>query len=370
MQQLVSSLRPNCRNLIVIGIGGSSLGTKAIHNALLGEHWNLTPFDERGGPRLFVLENVDPTTVASTHEIVTLDDPQLQHTVVCVISKSGETLEIAANLMVALETLQGATFVAITGETGSLRTLAIERDWPILLVPDRVGGRFSVLSPVGLFPGAMCGVDISSMLDGANAMATICSETENNPAASLSAFLVGHYAQGKVQHIMISYCDGLRDLTHWWVQLWAESLGKVNEEGSRTGPTPMAAVGATDQHSMLQLWREGPADKVIGFLGIEQGQDIDLGEQTISPDLQWLRGRTMREVLKAQQEATREAVNDANQSTWTLSLPQVDACSIGQFFAFWQITTAIAGRMLLVNPYNQPGVEFGKLLAAQKLMDT
>ena len=120
---------------------------------------------------------------------------------------------------------------------------------------------------------------------------------------------------------------------------------------------------------MLQLWREGPTDKVIGFVGVEQGRDIDLGDQPLGQHVAWLCKKTMREVLKAEQEATTEAVSDANQPTWTITLPKVDACSIGQFFALWEITTAIAGRMLGVNTYNQPGVELGKILLVKKLRD-
>jgi len=361
---LVATLRPNCRNLLIIGIGGSSLGLKAIQNALLDPNSNLLPLDQRNGPRLFVLDNIDPAMTTSTLDIVKKDDPHLQHTVVCVISKSGETVEIAANLMVALRELSTATFVAITGKSGSLRDFATENGWETLLVPEGVGGRFSVLSPVGLFPAAMCGIDIGGLLDGAKEMAASCESTSDNIAASLATFLVGHAIENRTTQVMMPYSVGLTNLAHWWVQLWGESLGKINEHGVRVGPTPLVAIGATDQHSMLQLWREGPADKVIGFIGVERGDDVSLGEQTIAKNIDWLCNRTMREVLQAEQEATTQAVSDAAQPTWTLTLSEVDAHSIGQFFALWEITTAIAGGLLKVNPYNQPGVELGKVLAA------
>lgn len=364
---LASALREGCRNLVVIGIGGSSLGAKAIHGALSGSNWNLLKHGERDGPRLFFLDNIDPETAASTYAIVKSDDPAMKHTVVCVISKSGETIEIAANLMIARQKLPNATYVAITSESGSLCTVAKEQNWRTLVVPEGVGGRFSVLSPVGLFPAAMCGVDIAELLDGANAMCCTCTQIENNLAASLAAFLMGHASEGRTIQVMMPYCDGLSDLAAWWVQLWAESLGKCDDQGTRTGPTPIAATGATDQHSVLQLWREGPTDKVIGFVGTEHMQDLNLGDSTISSNLQWLGNKTMGEVLFAQQEATTDVVAQAGQATWTLTLPMVNAASLGQFFALWQIATAIAGRILCVNPYDQPGVELGKLLAARKL---
>jgi glucose-6-phosphate isomerase len=364
---LVSTLRPNCRNLLVIGIGGSSLGLKAIQNALLDPNWNLLPDDQRNGPRLFVIDNIDPVTTCSTFEVVKKDDPDLKHTVVCIISKSGETIEIAANLMVALKELSSATFIAITGKSGSLRDFAAENGWKTLLVPEEVGGRFSVLSPVGLFPAAMCGVDIGALLDGAREMAQSCSSTKNNVAASLATFLIGHAAENRTTQVMMPYCEGFTYLAHWWVQLWAESLGKTNENSVRVGPTPLVAIGATDQHSVLQLWREGPVDKVIGFIGVDQGIDVSLGEQAISKNIDWLCNKTMREVLHAEQEATTQAVSEAEQATWTLTFPEVSALTLGQFFALWELTTAIAGRLLKVNPYNQPGVELAKQLTADKL---
>ncbi len=369
VRNLAQKLQPNCRNLIVIGIGGSSLGLKAIQQALLGSNWNLMEHRKRNGPRLFVLDNIDPSTVATTYEFVKSDDLDLQHTVVCVISKTGETVEVITNLMVALRELRGATYVAITGESGSLREFATENDWETLLIPEGVGGRFSVLSPVGLFPACMCGVNIEELLDGANTMSNICMKQGDNPAAQLASFLISHATEGRTHQVMMPYDDGCIGLAHWWVQLWAESLGKVNAENNRVGPTPLVALGTTDQHSMLQLWREGPTDKVIGFVGVDHGRDIDLGDQPLAQHVAWLCKKTMREVLKAEQEATTEAVSEANQPTWTIMLPKVDACSIGQFFALWEITTAIAGRMLGVNTYNQPGVELGKILLVKKLRD-
>ena len=366
VNDLVATLRPECKNLLVIGIGGSSLGIKAIQNALLDSNWNFLPHDKRNGPRLFVLDNIDPAITSSTFDLIKTDDPHLKHTVVCVISKSGETIEIAANLMVALRELSTATFVAITGESGSLINFANENSWKTLLIPNGVGGRFSVLSPVGLFPAAMCGVDIVALLDGAKQMSADC-ESTSNIAAALATYLIGHAVEDKTTQVMMPYCVGLTNLAHWWVQLWSESLGKINEHGVRVGPTPLVAVGATDQHSMLQLWREGPADKVIGFIRVERGDDISLGNKTISQNINLLCNKTMREVLNAELEATTQAVSDAAQPTWTLTLSQVDAHTIGQFFALWEITTAIAGGLLRVNPYDQPGVELGKMLTANKL---
>jgi len=171
IQSLVSRLGPTCKNLLLIGIGGSALGARALHGALGKE-----------SPNFFVLDNIDPFTVKKTIDSIKSNDPELENTVVTVISKSGETAEVTSLLMVIERELQNATFVAITGSKGTLHDLAQSRNWPTLPVPDGVGGRFSVLSPVGLFPAAMCKIDIKALLDGAKEMDELCQQKKNNPA--------------------------------------------------------------------------------------------------------------------------------------------------------------------------------------------
>ncbi len=348
---IVEKVKPQCKNVLLLGIGGSALGARALRTALGSD-----------GPRLFVLDNIDPHTVRETIDTIVRTDPTLQHTVVTVISKSGETAEITSLLMVVEQAMGNATFVAITGESGSLFEYAIKKQWATLPVPGGVGGRFSVLSPVGLFPAAMCGIDIEALLEGARAMDARCQQTENNPAGRLSAALVGAMQEDKHIHVMMPYCDRLEDFARWYVQLWAESLGKVNEKGKRVGPTPLVAIGATDQHSMLQLWREGPKDKVIGFIKVLETDTVSLGDSAISDTQAWLCGKTLGEILIAQQEATNKAVLDAGQATWCMTLARLDAYSLGECIALWQATVAIAGRLLGVNAYNQSGVELGKQL--------
>jgi glucose-6-phosphate isomerase len=213
----------------------------------------------------------------------------------------------------------------------------------------------------------MCGIDVNALLDGAREMDDACKQETKNPAADLAAALVGAMQEGRNIHIMMPYCDRLIQFAHWYVQLWAESLGKITSEGVRVGPTPIAAIGATDQHSMLQLWREGPMDKVIGFLVVDTTNEIKLGDTPISASQAWLCDHTIGSLLHAQQQATQCSMQDANQATWTLTLATVDAGSVGQFIALWQATVAIAGRLLHVNPYNQPGVELGKQLTRESL---
>ena len=356
VMDLTNELTPHCKNFLLLGIGGSALGARALHCALGNDSIHF-----------FVLDTIDPCTVQQTVNAIRRTDPSFEQTVIAVISKSGETAEISSLLMVAMREMPNATYVAITGKSGTLREYANEKQWATLPVPDGVGGRFSVLSPVGLFPAAMCGIDIVALLDGAKEMDVTCQQTRDNPAADLASGLVGAMDNGKSMHVMMPYCDRLVQFAHWYVQLWAESLGKIDQNGNRVGPTPIAAVGATDQHSMLQLWREGPADKVIGFVTVEETTLIALGETPISQSQRWLCGQTLDSLLKAQQEATQRAVQDAHQATWTMTLKSVNPHVIGQFIALWQATVAIAGRLLLVDPYNQPGVELGKVLTRETL---
>ncbi|MBC8201338.1 MAG: glucose-6-phosphate isomerase [Planctomycetes bacterium] len=356
VMELVKKLRPQCKNFLLLGIGGSALGARALHCAL-GD--TSIPF--------FVLDNIDPCTVSQTIDAIKKNDPSFEQTVIAVISKSGETAEISSLLMVAQRQMQNATYVAITGKSGTLRDYAIEKQWATLPVPDGVGGRFSVLSPVGLFPAAMCGIDIVALLDGAKEMDDLCRQTTHNPAAELASGLVGAMKGGKPLQVMMVYCDRLVQFAHWYVQLWAESLGKIDKDGNRIGPTPIAAIGATDQHSMLQLWREGPADKVIGFVTVNETDQIPLGNTPISASQQWLCGQTLDSLLRAQHEATKQAVQDAGQATWTMKLQGINPNVIGQFIAIWQATVAIAGQILHVDPYNQPGVELGKQLTRKSL---
>ncbi len=356
IENLVESLLP-CKNLLILGIGGSALGARALHTALC----------KTDSLSLFVLDNIDPETFQKTIEQILASDPALSQTVVTLISKSGETPEVAALYMATQTALPDATYVAITGEKGTLREHALASGWEILPVPDGVGGRFSVLSPVGLFPAAMCGIDIRELLQGAQSMDDQCLQLQNNPAAELASGLVSAINGGQTTHVMMPYCDRLIPFAHWYVQLWAESLGKVDVHGKRVGPSPVAAIGATDQHSMLQLWREGPTDKVIGFLKVQQTPDAPLGDSPLGSSQSWLCGQTLGSLLSEECIATEKAVQDAGQATWTMTFPELTPFYLGQAIALWQDTVAIAGRLMQVNPYDQPGVEFGKQLTRDAL---
>ena len=356
---------------VLLGIGGSALGPAAVHAALRPLTWNLQSHTERGGPRLFVLDNVDPDLVGPMLELIRKDDPTFQRTIFNVISKSGETAETAAQLMIVRSMLEAAggacRIVATTDpEAGTLRSLATREGWPTLPIPNGVGGRFSELAPVGLFPAACCGIDVEGLLAGAAAMDERCraSDTGTNPAAQLAWTLVEMYRRGRINHVLMPYSNRLAPLADWYRQLWAESLGKRHAtDGSElhAGPTPLKAIGATDQHSQIQLYREGPDDKVIGFVTVERHDtQLPIPVRKDEDGLDYLAGHDLGDLLKAEQRATEYALTESRRPHFTITLPALDAQSVGQFIWLWQIATAMAGHLLGVDPYDQPAVETGK----------
>ncbi len=373
--KLTEELRPRTENLIVLGIGGSALGNIALQSALNPATYNLMPPDQRRGPRLFVLDNVDPGVIARTIDEVRRVDPKLERTVINVISKSGETAETAAQFMVLRSLLHQAIgdsyarqIVAITDpEKGTMRSICDREGFTTLPVPDGVGGRFSVLSPVGLFSAAMCGIDIERLLDGARAMDDRCSQPdlERNPAAVLAWLLVAFTKRGKSNHVLMPYANSLYLLADWFRQLWAESLGKrFNRAGEEVfaGATPIKALGATDQHSPVQPYREGPNDKVIGLIEVARFErEVKVPDDLDIEPLRYLHGRSIADLLNAERSATAYALVESRRPNFTIHWPEINAHHVGEFLQLWMITTAYAGLLLGIDAYDQPAVETGKL---------
>jgi glucose-6-phosphate isomerase len=376
VRALVERHRPSAENLLVLGIGGSALGNIALQSALNPLTYNLLPRDQRGGPRLFVLDNVDPHLVDQTLAEIRRSDPSLARTVVNVISKSGETAETAAQFLVVRGLLRDALgpgaaerIVAVTDpEKGTMRAICEAEGYATLPVPDGVGGRFSVLSPVGLFSAAMCGIDIDALLDGAADMDRRCSNAEDplrNPAAVLAWLLMSFAASGKRNHVLMPYANQLYLLADWFRQLWAESLGKQRDRAGRevfAGATPIKALGTTDQHSQVQLYREGPNDKVIGFLTVAHpDRDVPIPAEAVHERLRYLGASTLGRLLAAEKRATEYALVESRRPNFTIEFPRLDAHNVGQFIQLWEITTAYAGLMLDIDAYDQPAVETGKV---------
>jgi glucose-6-phosphate isomerase len=362
-------------NVVVLGIGGSGLGGVTLRDALLGAYWNERSEEAREYfPRLYVLDNPDPATVAPL-----LDRLDLRKTLFNVISKSGSTAETMAlylvirerlEALVGPEKLRGHFLFTTDPAKGVLRKISESEGIPALAVPPNVGGRFSVLSPVGLWPAAVTGVDIDALLAGAGAMAERCrtEELAKNPAGLLAVLLhEATTAGGKPIHVLMPYSDRLRSFALWFQQLWAESLGKAADRTGKTvntGATPLPAVGAVDQHSQVQLFMEGPRDKVVIFIGVKDvGDPVAIPKlHSDSAELGYLGGHTLGELLDAERRATAEALRQGGRPSMTLELERVDASALGALFMLFQIATVYAGSLFGVDPLDQPGVELGKRL--------
>ena len=379
VEQLAAELRGRFDNMVVLGIGGSALGNIALHAALNHPHHNLLSPERRDGyPRIFVEDNVDPDHLTALFDVI---DPT--RTLFNVITKSGATPETMSQLLIAYDLLRTHlgdqaknNIVATTDpETGSLRVIAERQGLRTLNVPRGVGGRFSVMSPVGLFSAALSGIDIRRVLAGAAAMDRRCQQADwrANPAALGAALLYAlDTTKGKHIHVMMPYSNALGRLADWFCQLWAESLGKIRAEHGQSvnvGPTPVKALGATDQHSQIQLYCEGPNDKAVVMIGVDEfAHDVAIPALfTDQPTVGYLGGRTVQELLHAEQKATALALTASDRPNALLSVPSVSPEAMGELFYMLEVMTALAGELYGINAFDQPGVEAGKL-ATRALM--
>jgi glucose-6-phosphate isomerase len=355
-------------DFIHVGIGGSALGPIALHRALNHLYYNLLP--DRPGPRLHFAENADPATLAAI-----LDVLDLPNTWINVVTKSGSTAETMANFLVIRGALVDAlgedayrerVVFTTDPEEGYLTQIASREGTKTLPIPPDVGGRFSVLTPVGLFPAAVTGLDVDALLrGGAQCVDEVTQRGANHPAVEGAAY---HYlmdvSKGRNVRVMMPYADSLDRFAAWFVQLWAESLGKESK-----GSTPHGAVGTTDQHSQVQLYMEGPQDKVIEIIEVEK-HPRDLPIPKAYEDLEgvgYLGGHTMAELLNVECDATRKALLEAGRPNATIRLETIDEEHLGYLMQALEVQTAIAGSLYGVNAFNQPGVEAGKRITYSRM---
>jgi glucose-6-phosphate isomerase len=372
VKELVEELKGRCENLVVFGIGGSALGNIALQTALNPYMHNLDD-TQRSGPRLFVFDNIDPEQLSSFLDWL---GDKLDKTIFNVISKSGWTAETAAQFMIVRQLLldklgpddcKKQIITTTDANKGILRSIAKNAGIKSLIIPEGIGGRFSVLSAVGLFSAAMCGIDIDSLLEGARDMDTRvkCEDFKKNPAAINAAINYHFYNNNKKISVMMPYSYHLKDLSDWYRQLWAESLGKKEDlKGNdvHIGPTPVKALGTTDQHSQVQLYREGPNDKLFTFLQVRNfDKDIKIGPAPeYAQELGFLAGKDLSELLNNEKKATEYALLESERPCLTAVFPEVNAYTVGQFIYLFEVTTSLAGALFNINPYDQPAVELGK----------
>ncbi len=374
VKKRVVKFSKNCENLVVLGIGGSALGNIALQTALNPYMYNIDD-QQRQGPRLFVFDNIDPVQLASFLSWLG-DNDKLDKTIFNVITKRGDTAETLSQFMIIRQLLldklgpDGCKKQVITttdANQGILRRIANNAGFTSLVIPEGIGGRFSVLSAVGLFSAAMCGIDIDSLLAGARDMDTRvkCEDFYRNPAAINAAINYHFYKHGKKISVMMPYSYHLRDLADWYRQLWAESLGKAEDLAGNEvhiGPTPVKALGTTDQHSQVQLYREGPNDKLFTFIQVSNfDKDLKIGPAPdYAQELGFLAGKDLSELLNNEKRATEYGLLESERPCLTVLFDRVNAYTVGQFIYLFEVTTSFAGALFGINPYDQPAVELGR----------
>ena len=372
IEDYVNEMKSDIEAFVVLGIGGSALGPLAVQQALNHPWWNELPIEKRGGfPKLYVLDNVDPERLVYFFE--TVDPTKCLYNV---ISKSGSTSETMSQFMIIQKMLEeklgkdGAkSHIVCTTDavSGNLITIAKAEGYKYFIIPSAVGGRFSELTPVGLLPAAFCGIDIKGLLVGAAEMDAACKEDDifKNPAHMYALLHYIGMMNGKNISVVMPYADSLRLISDWYAQLWAESLGKAYDNDGKVvnvGQTPVKALGVTDQHSQVQLYAEGPFDKIIIFLGVDEYRETITIPKTYKdmPSLGFLGGVTHNDLIKTEQAATEYAITKSGRMNMTITLPKVTAHTLGQLLYFFEVATAYAGELLNIDAFDQPGVEEGK----------
>ncbi len=375
-------------NLVILGIGGSALGITALHTALTPPFYNeMTRRQRKGHPRLFVMDNIDPVTFRGMMRIC-----PPRKSLYVVISKSGGTAETISQCMIMADAMEKKIgkaaikdhLVVITSPKGKnapkslLHPVVAEYQCQSFEIPLNVGGRFSVFTPVGLFPAAMLGIDVDGLLAGCAAMDKRCAKAglmENPAYLRATVQFLMDTKKGKNMSVMMPYADGLKDVADWYCQLWAESLGKrFNLEGEEvfSGQTPIKALGATDQHSQVQLYREGPNDKIFNIVELgrfDKSLRIPNALGKIR-ELDYLRGKSMNRLMSAETRGTLDALKESKRPCMRIILPRLNAHTVGQLLYMLEVETAMAGRLYNVNTFDQPGVEAGKQIARKRMGGT
>lgn len=361
MKKYAKEMSGKFNDFIVIGIGGSSLGMETLCNALLPYGHNARSFAVRGAfPRVWVADNVDPAKISSI-----LGECEPEDTLVCVITKSGSTVETAANFNIIYEWLdEGVKDVrrhicCVTDpDSGTLRKISDKEQYVTFSVPKNVGGRFSVLSPVGLLPACLLGMDIDKLLEGAASVI----KDKYEKVITLACIYMYFMENGKNINVLMPYSSRLASFADWYCQLWAESLGKRTDSDGKEvffGTTPVKSVGTIDQHSQVQLFKEGPKDKVVTFIEVQK-HEKDRKIMAEFDDYDYLEGHSLGELCNIELLATEAALKNTGKPSVKISLDSIDEFTVGALFMLWQYVVPVIGLANDIDPFDQPGVEEGK----------
>ncbi len=350
----VPTLATSSKNIVIVGIGGSDLGTRAIFDALLH------PFNNEINDKKFYFagDTTDPDHIHALFETLNLAD-----SLFIFVSKSGKTIEQNVFLKITIDmfTQSGINYseriIFVTDKAeGQFRQIAEDYNFQSFDIPSEIGGRYSVLSNVGLVPAAIFGIDNHNLIEGAKDLDEYFFNAENDFVTQYVNFKLAEYKNGKNISVMMPYKYSLKQFAKWYQQLWAESLGKNGQ-----GQTPVAMLGPVDQHSQLQLMNDGPDDKFITIIKVLDSKDNFVSEKVNAiAELDFLAEKNLNEILNIEAEATIESLVKSGRPVAVLEIPTLDEYHLGQLFYFFMLSTALFGQALSINPYDQPGVEENK----------
>ncbi|ADN08529.1 glucose-6-phosphate isomerase [Sulfurimonas autotrophica] len=348
--------------IVIIGIGGSSLGTKAIDSIFKHQNTDVK--------KMLFLENPDEIDLSEK-----LASIEKEKTLFIIVSKSGSTIETISIFKEIIERFSldfadgdKSRVTTITDEDSVLHKFSKYYGIESFLIPSNVGGRFSVLSAVGVVPLAIAGYDMKSILEGASIMAERFFTKKENHILKKAVFLTKHKKETPM-NVVFSYANCLEDFTKWYVQLWGESLGKIDKQGNHTGLTPIGHIGSVDQHSFLQLIMQGPRDKTVTFIKVDNFEkDIKVPDITLKfiEKTDYINGYSFNELIDGECEATKESIVKEGINVDAVTLDVLNEKNIGKLIMYYELLTSLCGIMLGVNTYDQPGVEIGKQILLKK----
>ena len=350
-------------HIVVVGIGGSSLGARAIYEFLLPSN----TYDKD----LLFLETIDPLEIKHSLRSTNLDDTQF-----VIISKSGNTIETISlfKYLNSLVTIDNSNCTIISEAKSKLTKFANDNNIKTFDLAENIGGRFSVFSVVGMVPLAMVGVDIDNLLNGCKRVSdSFFKQTEYyKPIIRKARFLVENKGRFNI-NVIFSYSSSLESFNKWYVQLWAESLGKVNINDTRQALTPIALIGPVDQHSFLQLIIDGVRDKTVTFIKIDNLKDDTIVPRSANSkfndlDFEYIEGLSFNELLNKQADATIKSVEEQKDIPCdVVTISTVDEYNIAKLMFSYQLMVSVIGQFLQINTYDQPGVEHGKTILKESL---
>ncbi|WP_456383112.1 glucose-6-phosphate isomerase [Hydrogenimonas sp.] len=353
---------PRCDTIVLIGIGGSSLGTRAVDSMLRHGTENVK--------RFVFLENPDPVDISEK-----LSTIRKEKTLFIVVSKSGTTIETISLFKTVIDRfdldLKGtdrSRVLVITDEGSPLCRFADDHELKAYTIPENVGGRFSVLSAVGIVPLTIAGYDTCGILQGASDMVTRFFERREKHIEKKAAFMATHWERYRM-NVLFAYATFLEEFSGWYVHLWGESLGKIDAEGMHVGPTPIGRIGAVDQHSFLQLVMEGPRDKTVTFMKVVDFEnDLKIPSLTLEniENADYINTHTFNELINAECDATLQSMVEKKIPVDLIALDRTTPANVGELIVYYELLTSMTGAMLDIDIYTQPGLERGKTILINK----